>query len=83
MQITFNDTTIQVHIIRSKRKTVCMSVNKDGSVTIKAPHKYPTEKEIAGFVEQKADWILKQRERQQEREDMKLVRRFETDYSFP
>ena len=83
MQITYNLQTIQVHIIRSKRKTVCMSVNKDGSVTVKAPRLYPTEKEIANFVEQKADWILKQRERQQEREDMKLVRRFETDYSFP
>lgn len=83
MQITFNNETIQVHIIRSKRKTICMSVNKDGSVTVKAPRLYPTEKEIADFVEQKADWILKQRERQQEREDMKLVRRFETDYSFP
>ena len=83
MQLQYNSQTIQVHIIRSKRKTICMSVNKDGSVTVKAPRLYPTEKEIAQFVEQKADWILKQRERQQEREDMKLVRRFETDYSFP
>lgn len=83
MQITYNSEIIQVHIIRSKRKTICMSVNKDGSVVVKAPYKYPTEKEIATFVGQKADWIIKQRERQQEREDMKLVRRFETDYSFP
>ena len=83
MQITYHSETIQVHIVRSKRKTICMSVNKDGSVTVKAPLRYPSEKEIAGFVEQKAEWILNQRERQQEREDMKLVRRFETDYSFP
>jgi len=83
MQITYNSEIIQVHIVRSKRKTICMSVNKDGSVTVKAPRLYPTEKEIADFVEQKAEWIIKQRERQQEREDMKLVRRFETDYSFP
>lgn len=60
-----------------------MSVNKDGSVTIKAPRLYPTDKELANFVEQKIDWILKQRDIQQDREDMKLVRRFETDYSFP
>ena len=60
-----------------------MSVNNDGSVTVKAPRLYPTEKEIANFVTKKAEWIIKQRERQQEREDMKLVRRFETDYSFP
>ena len=83
MQLTHNNETIQVHIIRSKRKTVCMSVNKDGSVTVKAPLRYPTDKEITDFVNQKIDWILKQREIQQDREDMRLVRRFETDYSFP
>lgn len=83
MQLNFKNETLQVHIIRSKRKTVCLSVNKDGSVAVKAPLRYPTDKEIAGFIEQKMDWILKQREIQQDREDMKLVRRFETDYSFP
>lgn len=83
MQLNYNNETIQIHIIRSKRKTVCMSVNKDGSVTVKAPRLFPTDNEILKFVEQKMDWILKQRDRQQEREDMKLVRRFETDYSFP
>ena len=83
MQFTYNNDTIQVHIIRSKRKTVCMSVNKDGSVTVKAPLRYPTDKEISDFVEQKIDWILKQRAIQEDREDMRLVRRFETDYSFP
>lgn len=83
MQLTYNNETIQVHIIRSKRKTVCMSVNKDGSVTVKAPLRYPSDREIANFVEQKIDWIVKQRDIQQDREDMRLVRRFETDYSFP
>ena len=83
MQLKYKNETIQIHIIRSKRKTVCLSVNKDGSVTVKAPLRYPSEKEIAGFIEQKMDWVLKQRDIQQDREDMKLVRRFETDYSFP
>ena len=83
MQFTYNNEMIQVHIIRSKRKTVCMSVNKDGSVTVKAPLRYPTDKEISDFVEQKIDWILKRRAIQEDREDMRLVRRFETDYSFP
>ena len=83
MQLNFNYEILQVHIIRSKRKTVCMSVNKDGSVPVKAPLRYPTEREITDFIEQKIDWILKQREIQQDREDMRLVRRFETDYSFP
>lgn len=83
MLIYFNNEIIQIHIVRSKRKTVCLSVNKDGSVTVKAPRLYPTDKEIVNFVEQKMDWIIKQREIQQDREDMRLVRRFETDYSFP
>ncbi len=83
MQIEYNNEKIQVHIVRSKRKTVCLSINQDGSVTVKAPLRYPTDKEIASFVEQKIDWVIKQRDIQQDREDMRLVRRFETDYSFP
>lgn len=83
MQLTYNDKIIQLHIERSKRKTMSMSVNKDSSVTVKAPLFVPTDNEILKFAEQKMDWILKQRERQQERENMRLVRRFETDYSFP
>lgn len=78
-----NNERLQVHIIRSKRKTLSMSVNKDGSVSVKAPRLFPTDKEIADFVEKKMDWIIKQRNIQQNREDMRLVRRFETDYSFP
>ena len=83
MQLRHNDEIIQVHIQRSKRKTMSMSINKDGSVIIRAPHLFPTDVEIQRFVEDKMDWILSQRERQQDREDMRLVRRFETDYSFP
>ena len=83
MNLVVGNENIQVHIVRSKRKTICMSINKDGSVTVKAPRLYPSEAEIAKFVEQKSDWIIKQREKMQDREDMKLVRRFETDYSFP
>ncbi len=83
MKLTIDNQIIQVHIERSKRKTLCMSINKDGSVTVKAPRLFPTDAEIAKFVEQKADWIISQRTKMQDREDMKLVRRFETDYSFP
>jgi predicted metal-dependent hydrolase len=50
---------------------------------VKAPRLYPTDRDILKFVEEKIDWVIKQRDRQQEREDMRLVRRFETDYSFP
>lgn len=83
MQITIENQNIQIHIVRSKRKTLCISINKDGSVTVKAPRLFLTDHEILRFVEEKAGWILKQRQKMQDREDMKLVRRFETGYSFP
>lgn len=83
MQILWKEEMIQVHIERSRRKTLCISINKDGSVTVKAPQRIPSDCDIAALVEQKMEWIVKQRERMLEREDMKLVRRFETDYSFP
>ena len=83
MQLIHNNETIQVHIQRSKRKSMSMSINKDGSVVVRAPHLFPTDNEIMRFVEDKIAWILKQRDIQQDREDMRLVRRFETEYSFP
>lgn len=83
MHLIHYDEKIQVHIIRSKRKTLSMSVDKDGNIVVKAPLRFPSDKDIQKFMEQKMDWILKQRKRQQEREDMRLVRRFENDYSFP
>lgn len=83
MQFEYDQEIIQIHIVRSKRKTICMSLNQDGSVTVKAPRLFPSDKEIGKFVEAKKDWIFQQREKQQERQDMKLERRFETDYSFP
>ena len=83
MQLKYKNEMIQVHIQRSKRKSMSMSIDIDGSVIVKAPHLFPTDNEIMKFVEDKLDWILKQRDIQQDREDMRLVRRFETDYSFP
>ena len=83
MELQYNSEIIQVHILRGKRKTLSMMVNKDGSIMVKAPHLFPTDSEIQRFVESKIEWVLSQRQKQQDREDMKLVRRFETDYSFP
>lgn len=83
MQIIYNSEVIQVHIERSKRKTLCLSINKDGSVMVKAPFRIPTDDQILQIAEQKAEWILKQRNRMQEREEQRIERRFETGYSFP
>lgn len=83
MTLEYKNEKIQLHIVRSRRKTVCLRVNTDGSVTVKAPNLYPSDEDILIFVETKAEWIVKNRNRLREREEMKLVRRFETDYSFP
>ena len=73
MQINNDLEKLQIHIERSKRKTLSMSVNKDGSVAVKAPLRYPSDKEIQEFVAQKMDWIKKQRKRQQECEEQHQI----------
>lgn len=83
MQLIYRSETIQIHIQRSRRKTLCISVNRNGSVMVKAPCLFPTDDEIAGIVKQKAEWILKQRASQQEKEEKKIKRHFETGYTFP
>lgn len=83
MQLIINSETIQVHIQRSKRKTVCLSVNKDNSVTVKAPLRFPSDREITEFVQQKAEWIFIQRQKLQKQEEKRIKRRFETGYTFP
>ena len=44
-------------IIRSDRKTLSISVNKNGEVVVKSP-KFLPESEIYRFIEEKQDWIL-------------------------
>ncbi len=83
MQLQYQDETIQVHIERSRRKTLCLMINKDGSVTAKAPHLFPTDKEIEGFVIQKAEWIIKQRNRLFEREEQRISREFKEGLTLP
>lgn len=45
-------------IIRSRRKTIALVVQKDGTLIVRAPLKAP-EKFIRGFAEKNAQWILK------------------------
>lgn len=49
-------------ILRSKRKTLSVSVNSLGQVTVRAPLTYPQAK-IDGFLAQKEGWILKHKQR--------------------
>src|SRR3972149_5543818 len=43
-------------IIRTRRKSIALIVQRDGSLTVRAPLR-ASEKEINGIVEKKAEWI--------------------------
>ncbi|MCR5357494.1 MAG: M48 family metallopeptidase [Lachnospiraceae bacterium] len=61
--------------IRSKRKTIGISIEKDGSVILRAPY-WCSKKEALQFLFEKQDWIERTRERVMEEEK---IRKF---YSF-
>ena len=49
-------------VVRSKRKTLSISVTNVGEVVVRAPLRYPDEK-IAAFLADKESWILKHKTR--------------------
>ena len=51
------DNEITYKIIRSRRRTVSVIVERDGSLVVRAPLRYP-EKSIEEFVFKKREWIL-------------------------
>lgn len=55
-------------MVRSDRRTISITVGRDGAVTVRAPLKTP-EAEIRSFVEQKQAWIRQAVQRQQEKRD--------------
>lgn len=57
---------MEYSIIRSKRKTISISVKEDGTVLVRAP-KYAPLYLIDRFVEEKASWIKKAQAKQLER----------------
>jgi predicted metal-dependent hydrolase len=48
--------------IRSKRRTIALIIERDGSLTVRAPLRAPTSA-IETFIQQKADWITRTREK--------------------
>ncbi len=49
-------------LIRSKRRTIALIVERDGTFTVRAPLRLPQAK-IDSFIQQKADWITRTREK--------------------
>jgi predicted metal-dependent hydrolase len=50
-----------IKIIKSKRKTISMTINKDLEVIVKAPF-FVNNKTIEEFITKNSDWIAKKRE---------------------
>jgi len=49
-------------LVRAKRRTIALIIERDGSLTVRAP-KRTTLKAIHSFIEEKSDWILRSREK--------------------
>ena len=47
---------------RTKRRTISLTVERDGSLTVRAPLRMP-QTMIEEFIQQKADWIMRTREK--------------------
>lgn len=61
-----NDISLPAQIIRSKRRTVGISIKPGGEIIIRAPRLLP-QAAILAFVYQKADWILSAYDNQKDR----------------
>ncbi len=55
-------------IVRTNRRTIALTVDREGSVTVRAPF-YASEAEISRFVQQHLDWIEKAQSKQQQKKD--------------
>ncbi len=54
---------IEIHkLVRSKRRTIALIVERDGSLTVRAPRRAAVA-EIQSFIMEKQDWILRTQER--------------------
>ncbi|MFN8432872.1 MAG: SprT family zinc-dependent metalloprotease [Anaerolineales bacterium] len=49
-------------LVRAKRRTIALIVERDGSLTVRAPRR-ATLNDIYGFIHEKTDWILRSREK--------------------
>lgn len=50
------------NLVRAKRRTIALIVERDGSLTVRAPRR-ATLNDIYGFIQEKTDWILRSREK--------------------
>ena len=53
-------------LIRSKRKSIAIEIDRTGTVTVRAPYRMPNVA-VKAFIEDKQDWIAKHTRRAQEK----------------
>ncbi len=49
-------------LVRAKRRTIALIIERDGSLTVRAPRR-ATLQDIHGFITEKTDWIVRSREK--------------------
>ena len=49
-------------LIRAKRRTIALIIERDGSLTVRAP-KRASLRDIEEFIHEKTEWILRSREK--------------------
>lgn len=71
----YGDHEVEFSITRRKRKTICIKIEEDGTVTVSAP--LITSKEyILLVVKNRAQWIIEKQKEIKERENRKVKRDF-------
>lgn len=58
---------LKIKVVRSGRRTVCLQIDKNLDVTVRAPYRMP-DSEIRRFVEEKSSWISKHIKQMKERQ---------------
>jgi len=66
MMNSINNSEIKYRLIRSNRKTISITVDREGNVIVKAPT-YADRVRIERFINDKRDWILKNVKKQKEK----------------
>lgn len=61
LYVTYHGQKITFMLHRSKRKTITLCVEEDGSIKVKAPNRV-SQREIKGIVEKRGEWILQKQE---------------------
>lgn len=73
---------MEYEIIRSGRKTLALTIEKDGRLIVRAPYRLP-ESRIEEFIREKSDWIEKHSAAASERTALRSERLSKPPYELP